>query len=258
MSFSEACKEMLEWMRLYAGEHPLMLILAADALILLLLANKSIRKMIGIPLLVMVPVVINPILYKYLYKDLRYWRFFWILPEAVLIGLAFAEISRKAGKQWVKCVGLVLVAGTLILAGTNPFSPDARIPRPLKKAENLYKINQYVKENCDIILADDPNPRCIFQGGFTQTRQYSSDIKQLYGRDVDGYYMLPSEAGMRVYAAWNGEPEEQEYIFSYAEENDYTHICCETTEGFNEMAAAHGFSILSETEEYTIYHKAKQ
>lgn len=257
MSVSEAWQEMLEWMRLYVGEQPLMLVLAADALIILLLANRNVRKTIVIPLLIMMPIVINPVLYKFVYKEQRYWRFFWMLPEAVLIGLAFAEICRKTVKQWVRCAALVLTAGTLILAGSYPFAPDAEIPRPLKPAENLYKVNQHVKENCDIILADNPSPRCIFQGGFTQTRQYSGDIMQLYGRDVDGYIMAPSENAVRVYDAWNGEPEEQEFIFRFAQENGYTHICCETTEGFNEMASAHGFSILSESEEYTIYHRAE-
>ena len=48
-----------------------------------------------------------------------------------------------------------------------------------------------------------------------------------------------------VYNSWNGEPEEQEYIFTVAQEKGYTHICCKTTDGFDEMADRHGFSILS-------------
>ena len=78
MTLSQAWAEMQKWMEGYVGEHPFMLIFAVDSLIFLLIANKSIRKSIIIPLLCMVPIVINPVLYKYIYRTQRYWRFFWI------------------------------------------------------------------------------------------------------------------------------------------------------------------------------------
>lgn len=252
MSVSQAWAAIKEWVNVYVGKDPVVMILAIDALIYLLIANKSVRKTLIIPILCLVPVIINPILYKYVYKDLRYWRFFWILSETVLIGIAFADLSRKMNKQWVKCAGLIVTAGTIILIGQNVFLPKKG---EFKPKENLYKISQTVKTNCDIILADNPNPKCIFQSGVTETRQYSGYITQMYGRDVDGYIMGPSTEAVRVYNSWNGEPEEQEYIFTVAQEKGYTHICCITTEGFDEMATRHGFSILSKTEEWTIYHR---
>ena len=255
MSISQAWAEIRQWMNIYTTEHLILFILAIDALIYLLIANKRIRKSMIIPILCLIPIIINPILYKYVYKGLRYWRFFWILPEVVLIGLAFADLSKKINKQWVKCVSLIATAGTLMIMGQNVFLPKAG---EFKPKENLYKIDQSVKQNCDIILADNPYPKCIFQRGFTQTRQYSGNITQMYARDVEGYIIGPSKEARIVYNSWNGEPEEQEYIFTVAQEKGYTHICCRTTEGFDEMADQHGFSILSKTDDWTIYHRKTQ
>ena len=252
MTLSQAWTEMQKWMERYVGEHPFLLIFAVDALIFLLIANKSIRKSIIVPLLCLVPIVINPVLYKYIYRTQRYWRFFWILPVAALIGMAFADLSQKMNKQWVKCIGLIATAGTIVLLGQNIFLPGSGKFRP---TDSLYKIDPTIRQKCDIILADNPNPKCIFQWEYWETRQYSGYITQMYGRDIDGYIIGPSSVARKVSSSWDGGPEEQEYIFKVAQEQEYTHIFCRTTEGFDEMAERHGFSILSKTEVWTIYHR---
>lgn len=255
MTILEAWEAIRKWMDLYIGEDPIFLILAVDALIYLLIANKSIRKTIIIPILFMIPVVINPILYKYIYHDLRYWRIFWAFPELILIGLAIVDIARKINNQWTKIICLLATAITIMLAGKYAFAPENRYPASFQPANLPYKVSKTVKENCDIILADNPYPKCIFQDGVCETRQYSGYITQLYGRDVDGYIMGPSEEGAKVYKSWNGTTEEHEYIFQIAEEKGYTHICCHSKKELDEMALKHGYSILATTVDYTIYHR---
>lgn len=255
MSLSQAWLEMKEWMSKYAGDSPLFLILAIIAFVYLLIVNRFVRKSIIIPLLLMIPVLINPILYKYIYVDTRYWRLFWIFPETVLIGWAVADLSTRFRFQLVKSLGLIIIAGLIILFGKYAFSPETKIPGNFTIAENLYKVNASVKENCDVILADNPHPKCIIQAGATETRQYSGDIIQLYGRDVEGFYIEPSQKALEVDSRWHKDLKDLEYMLTVAEEDDYTHICVRTREGLNDMAAAHGFSVLSENSNWTIYRR---
>ena len=253
MSVAEAWEAMLDWMRSYGGTNWIMLILSGGAAVYLLVAKQNVRKAIIWPIVLLIPVVINPLLYNYIYKDLRYWRFFWLLPEAVLIGLAAADVSRRISAQWAKCVVLAAVAAFVMLTGNNVFLPESGQFYP---ADSIRKVSPEVREACDIILADNPNPKCIFQDWLAnETRQYSGEIMQLYGRDIDGYITEPSMEAVRVHQSWNGTQEEQESIFAFAKEQEYTHICCVTTDGFNEMAEAHGFSLLAETEGRSIYHR---
>ena len=251
MSISEAWNEMQTWMEKYVDQTPLFLILTAAAAIYLFAVNKSVRKKILVTLLLLVPIVINPVLYKFVYHKLRYWRLFWILPEAVLIGLAFADISTRINRQWIKCICLAGISLVMIFGGKYAFSTESDI-QPM---DNIYKVSKIVKQNCDIILADNPTPKCIFQHGMCETRQYSGNIMQLYGRDANGYIIKASKDALKVDSCWHVDPEGQEYIFQYAEENGYTHICCDTELQFDEMAKAHGFSVLSEKDGTTIYHK---
>ena len=72
---------MMNWLKLYISEKPAFFIITVLALLYLHIFNQSVRKTIVIPILVLVPVVINPILYKYVFRDLRYWRFFGFLPK---------------------------------------------------------------------------------------------------------------------------------------------------------------------------------
>ncbi len=253
MTVSEAWDFMRAWMSFYVNGNPAFLILAGAAFVYLMIVNRNVRKGMLWPILLMVPVVINPVLYKYVYKDLRYWRFFWLLPEAVLIALAVADLGRRVNKQWAKCLVLAAAATVLILTGQNVFSPEAG---QFAAADNNRKVSREVRENCEIILADNPAPKCIFQDWIAnETREFSGEITQLYGRDIDGYIIWPSEEAVRVKGWWDGTTEEQEGIFAFAEEDGYTHICCLSKEEYGEMAGKHGFVLLAEVNGRSIYKR---
>ena len=255
MSVSEAWVEMQDWMAKYVGDRPFILILTAFAAVYLLFFSRMVRRTMVVPLLLMAIIVINPFLYARLYKDLRYWRFFWMFPEIILIGIAFADVSRRMKPQWLKSLSLAVIAAIIILIGKYAFAPETIYPNSFEPTANWYKVSAIAKQNCDIILADNPTPKCIFQHNMCETRQVSGEIMQLYGRDANGYIMAASPEALEVDSCWHKEPAKQEYIFQYAEANGYTHICCDTSLGFDEMAAAHGFSILSEMDGSTIYHR---
>ena len=172
MNYTEIFSQMNDWIKLYYYESGHWL-LAVMSYLYLFASSKGIRRKLIWPTVLLVFLLMNPILYAKLYEGTRYWRWFWMIASAPVIAAAFMRLVKSSPKNAEKLV--VFCSILVLIVKTGSFAYD---DGSYYGTENLYKINQYVKENCDIILADDPNPRCIFQGGFTQTRQYSSDIKQ--------------------------------------------------------------------------------
>lgn len=255
MSIAEAWDQIVYWINEYTGGKAVFLILAIDAAIYLMIVNKDIRKRIIIPILVLVPIVINPVLYKYVYYDLRYWRFFWMLPDAVMIGLAVADICQRIQKGWLKCVSLIAIAGSLALIGTNMFLPTE---------ENLFlpatgpmKLTPETMEACQAIEQENPNAKCIFTDYIViQARQYSGNFTQLYGRDVDGFIIdMTPEVREIADASWYvSKTKDPDRLFSYARENGYTHICVRTAENADQYAEAHGYTLMKQFGLYSIFH----
>ena len=253
MTVGEAWGAMRDWMSSYVNGNPVFLILAAMAFVYLMIVNRNVRRGMLWPILLMVPVVINPVLYKYVYKDLRYWRFFWLLPEAVLIGLAVMDLGRRTKKQWAKCLVLVAAAAVLVFTGQNVFLPEAG---QFAVADNNRKVSKEVRENCEIILQDNPAPKCIFEDWIAyETREFSGEITQLYGRDIDGYIIWPSGEAEMVKSWWDGSEEEKEQIFAFAANGGYTHICCLSREEFYGMAEKNGYSLLAEVNGRSIFKR---
>ena len=255
MSIGEAWSEIVNWINEYTGGNAVFLILAIDAAIYLMIVNKDIRKRIVIPILVLVPIVINPILYKFIYYDLRYWRLFWMLPDAVLIGLAVADICSRVRKNWFRCVCLIVIAGSLALIGTNMFLPTEE--NLFVPATGIMKLTPETMEVCTIIREDNPNAKCIFTDYLCiQSRQFSADFTQLYGRDIDGFIMKMSKEVRKIAdASWYiSKEKDPDLLFSYAREHDYTHICLRTADEADQYAEAHGYSLLKQIGLYSIYH----
>ncbi len=244
MSLQQAWQEMIGWMKEYAGEQPFILILAFLSLIYLFCFNKDIRVRIIVPVLFFVPIVINPLLYRIIYYKIRYWRLFWMIPDALLIGMAFIDLCRRIKPQWLKCVVLVLSAATIALAGKNVFLSEGWVIAP---TDNPYGVSNVTREVCDAILQDNPHPRCIFIDWiYNQTRMYSGDIEQMYGRDYDGF-IYPINPEIKAAADhWMKEPKDWEYLFAYAAEHNYTHVCMHADPEQKEIAKAHGFSLIAE------------
>ena len=255
MSIAEAWQEIVHWIEEYTGSNPVIFILALDAAVYLMIVSEDIRKKIIFPLIVLIPIVINPILYKYIYYDLRYWRFFWMLPDAVLIGLAVADICRRVRKAWLKCAVLVVIAASLALIGTNMFLPTEE--NLFLPAESALKLTPETIEACETILNDNPKPRVIFNDYICiQSRQYSGDIIQMYGRDYDGFIigMTPEVREIAEVSWYTVKEKDMDRMFQYAFDCGYTHCCLRTMDGLDEIAGRYGFTLLKQFGLYSIYH----
>lgn len=254
MGLGEAWQEMVRWIRDYSADGKAAILwLALASAVYLFIRHKEIRTRILIPLLVLVLLLINPILYAKVYHKLRYWRLFWMFPDCLLIGWAGVDLCGRCRGKLTKGLCLATICLVIAAAGKNVYSARAGYFSP---ADSLYKVSANTRMICEAILADNPHPKCIFEGGIkSETRQYSGEIEQLYGRDIDGYIMKPSKEVRAFMAEWKTDPPDNGVLFRYARENGYTHVCVYPREGMEEAAEENGYSVLTSVNSWTIYRR---
>ena len=81
----------------YGNGRYLALLLAAVAGLFIL--SKKDRKLIY-PILILILVIANPVLYRYVFNKLVFWRLFWMIPEVLIIALAATRMIMTLEKKW--------------------------------------------------------------------------------------------------------------------------------------------------------------
>jgi hypothetical protein len=267
LSIHEACREMWNWIVQYTGGFPVLPLLSIAAGIYLLAANKAFMRKLLAPIIALVVIVFNPILYSLLYANnnlpfvtsygLRYWRFFWLLPQGILIGAAAAELMRRFSSPLARCLGLSVAAALILMAGQNIFMDE----RVFKPSTSAYKLRPTVQAVCEKVLADDPEPLCMFDSVIsTEAREYSGSIRQLWGRS-GVWNILPDPEALEVYNQLTGRPRDLEAIFAFAEQRGVTHISfvVRAKEDWDEMLTAarrHGYEELDRIDKRIILHRS--
>ena len=256
MNIAQAWREMCEWMITYTdGGNAMTLILAIAAAVYLLLFNREIRKKMIFIILLVAVLVINPVLYIYLYQGNRYWRMFWILQETVLIGACVADICRRIKKPVIKCLLLTAAVVGILLTGQNGFTKEGWFI----EAQSPYKLYKETAEVCDLILADDPHPKCIIESQINcETRQYSGEIIQLWGRHGPMYER--SNDTLNMYLRWNREPKQWDALFQNAGNRDVGYVCVDyndTIPAAEAAAAENGYELLGEAGGRVVFRKTK-
>lgn len=108
-----------------------------------------------------------------------YYRFFWMLPMALVIAYAVVEVYhlyRGKHKKWLACI----LALTIILCGDFVYDNWR-----YSKAENVYHVPQEVVDICDFIHAEGREVMALFPMELMQyVRQYDGTICMPYGRNV--------------------------------------------------------------------------
>ena len=266
LSIQEACREIWNWIVQYTGGFPVLPLLSIVAGIYLLAANKAFMRKLLAPIIALVVIVFNPILYSLLYANnnlpfvtsygLRYWRFFWLLPQGILIAAAAVHLMRLFSHPLIRCLGLALASAIIVLAGQNLFLDD----KQFKPAVSPYKTSRTVEVVCEKVLADNPEPICMFDSVVSShAREYSGSIRQLWGRDGVWNVIHDPEA-WEAYTQLYARPREWEPIFAFAEQRGVTHISYiirikDDQEQMLAVARQHGYEELDRIDNRIILHR---
>jgi hypothetical protein len=266
LSIQEACREMWNWIVQYTGGFPALPLLSIAAGIYLLVINRAFRRKLLAPIIALIVIVFNPILYSLLYANnnlpfvtsygLRYWRFYWLLPQGILIAAAAVHLIRLSSHPLIRCLGLVLASAIIVLAGQNLFMDEEQY----KPAASPYKISQTAEAVCKKVLADNPEPICMFDTVIsTFARVYNGNIRQVWGRDGVWNVIHDPEA-WNVYTQLYARPREWEPIFAFAEQRGVTHISYvirqkDDQEQMLAIAGQHGYEEMDRIDKRIILHR---
>lgn len=222
------------------------------SVIYILIADKHKRKSVIYPTLILMLIVVNPISYQYIWKRLletTYWRTLWMIPIIIIIAYAMVSIILTAKNYIIKGVMVIAFVAIICFCGDNMYRYDVNFDN----SANAYKLPGEVIEVADILLEQENEPRVIVQSGlYEYIRQYSSSIKLMYGRDVDGYIDYASSSAYMVNGAMHNSYPVISTIKEYGK--GYKYIVLKSTQKFDDkLAEDNGFSLITETQNYKIY-----
>lgn len=182
----------LSFFKLYNGTSIYWLLFILG-LIYLFFVEKKLRKPLVYPLILVVIVLTNPILYKFAWSKFignTYWRMFWGIPDIFIASFCFTDIGRKISgkldenkKEIIKLGIAVIGAVVVIVFGKYMYTSDNFGP-----VENNYKLPQETVNVAEALLKYDEHPKAVVpEELYNYIRQYSTNIELLFGRDTDGY-----------------------------------------------------------------------
>lgn len=241
--------EVIAWIKA-EGEGHWLFIAFPFVLLCLFLWLKGRRLRFLAPGLLLSVVILNPVFYEK-WTDLglyAYWRILWIVPVIPVVAALIPSITEKTSKTWAKVAvaaagtALILLGGTFLYKG-----PGGNF----SKATNAAKLPESAVQAADRLLELEDRPRAVFQYPVgTYLRQYTGEIDQLYGRNIDGYIM---SAGSD---AWNVHTQltegNLEAVATAMANDGYEYLVADPT-GREDVLTMAGFEQLGTAAGYGIY-----
>ena len=183
-SIEEIFAAMLEVVKSTHDGYQQLIIVGACILILLFISKKD-RTRMCIPVLLIAILLFIPQLYVYLYEATSYKRFFWLLPDGILVAYVSVLLISKIRITWIKAITAAAISLLLIITGQSIYSAEVGC---YQKSDNIQQVDASTKELVDNIIALDAEPTCIFPVGTSiMTRVYNENIIQAYGRNAVGF-----------------------------------------------------------------------
>lgn len=239
------------WFNLYYTDS-IYLTLAVIAFIYLFTHCPELRLNFLLPMVLIMCVVFNPLLYHFVFKDIIYWRLFWMFPTAIIIGLAVVKMISNCNNNVIKACVLLFFCGFIVMKGTNVFQYG-----DFSLIQTFEKIPREVQAVCNEILSREEEPRCVMpQTLFCDARQYSGDIILMYGRNAHGHISYISEIENRVYEQMESETPNYDYVLRKSSEGEYNFVVTyENRPIAQEILNTYGYEAACVIEGYIIYQK---
>lgn len=249
---AESIQSIISWYQAYYADG-FYLVMALFSYIYLFAHCPELRKKFLAPMALVMFLALNPVLYKYIYSQIIYWRLFWMFPTAILTSLAAVKMVKSSQGKIGKGVVLAAICVLIVVNGANVYTE-----RGFGKIANAYKVPKEVQEICDIMLELEENPRCIVpQTLFSDVRQYAGEIEMAYGRDVQGYIITAPWETLSVWRQVESINPDYSVILQYASQENYQIIVAyEDRPIAEELLALYGYVQIAYDGGYFIYHKA--
>ena len=247
----ETMREIWEQIVLY-NQNSIMLSLFAIAFLYLMLFDSEFRKRLGWPMLFMLFLVLNPILYAKVWIVITHtigWRLFWLFDEVFIIAYALTVIFGRIQNRTIRFGMLVVFLCMIVYFGDYTYSKER-----FDKADNFYKIPQECNDITDYLLAiEDPCCAVYPMPYYIYARQYSNHLKLLYGRDISGYTTQIWDGNIvKVYKELKKGKPDGELITRLCREHNVRFIVVKKKKKYK-CLIEYGFIPIKEFENYFVY-----
>ncbi len=246
----ESMNNIKYWFSLYYADGAF-LIMAMIACLYLFVRCKDIRVKLLCPVIMIVFCVVNPILHKFVYSGIIYWRLFWMIPDAIIIALAITIFIRNCNKNWGKMLLLAIMIILIVVNGTNAFLYGGFV-----KTENWEKLPQPTLAVCDMILEVDDDPKGIFPRGlYSNVRQYAPQIEMMYGRNAENFIGWCGMECMLTYWRMEKDVPDYDFIFRQADIASCDFVVIEEAKAAAaEIPGQYQYAEIGRTQGYVIYY----
>lgn len=230
--------------RITGDKRIFILYIIATIYILIKVKNKKPKGFLVFYPVVVACIVCCPIFFFLVKEHLQivYFRMFWLFPAEIVIAYACVDFIYTFSKKYVRfasfigCVTVIMFCGTFIYTETN-----------FTKVNNLYKVPDEAKWISDIILQDDIEYKYVLAVPevVPYLRQINTDIKLVYGRDVDEMYTdwWPTQI----------KTGNVKSMLTQCKKNNVTYVVLYNNVKLNDLTYKYGYHILAQTYSYDVY-----
>lgn len=246
----ESNKIIGQWIQEYYYDWEYLLVIAI-AFVYLFIVCKGLRYRWLLPIVAILFIVVNPILYQYVFSKIVYWRLFWMLPSSLLIATAIVVFIKRQRLVWKKWLLLLATSGLIVTQGYSVFGYGN-----FESVQNWEKISQETIEVCDVMLEIDENPRAIVsQNLFSEIRQYAPKIELMYGRNAYGYIREIEGNALDIHHHMLADERDYAYILSRAIDCKYNFVVVEKDKEIQgEKLSNYEYKECGRSENYIVYY----
>ena len=219
--------------------------------IYLMMKKRNQYKKIILPSIFLYVLVLNPVLYKFVFSSIVYWRLFWMIPNSFIIILAIGEILRKSNKISERIVICIGVISLVFLLGHSVFDGAKR-----GDEINRYRLSQETVDVGSIMIEYDETPKCIVPASLISSiRLYSGNIEPMYGRNAQGYINRASDEVLVMYNVMESENPDYDYVLTRAKHWGYNFVVNTQNKPIDEtLLCYYGYELLKSIDGYNIYY----
>lgn len=248
----EIIMTMLEVVKSTHDGYQQLIVVGACILILLIISKKD-RTRLCFPVVLIAILLFIPQLYVYVYEATSYKRFFWLLPDGILVAYVSILLISKIKYPWAKAVTAGIISLLLVITGQSIYSDDVGF---YHTTDNLQQVDASTKELVDNIIALDAEPTCIFPSiTSVMTRVYNANIIQAYGRNTYGYNGPIDPILEKVYNNLNSDSPDTDFVFSVAKSKGIKFVVTYSFSIIDEqICAEYGYSLCRNVANYNIYY----
>lgn len=253
---AEWCIGVFQTFMKFVGTGWLHWVLATAVLAVWGFRNKEIRYKITYPLILVLIIFFNPVIYGIIgtrFMNGMYWRMLWLVPVGVILAYGAVMLYSVINNRILKMVSVLASAAVIALAGEPVYTAGNFIP-----AQNVYQIPQVTIDVADVIINDmQDTDTCMIvvpDELLCSVRQYTTRVNLLYGRNAYGYIEEMGDMQAVVHDEMIKESPDVEKTAAYCKAKNVVYIVFNSIyhKDYQDISM-HGYEFNASIDGYDIY-----